>query len=193
MAQAAYCDNPIVSGYPGYIISGNQRKKCDTHFRVWLQIARLFDDVELSEIEKAMYAIELSGIDHGDTLADLKGIQLFLACGLEIRDDKPTARAFDYDLDAARIIASFQAEYGIDLTARETCLHWWRFNDLLRGLSESSVLMKAIEIRTMSLPDGNDKYTKERRDAIIKAKKALAIPAKTAAEKAAKDAALWGE
>lgn len=193
MAQAAYLDNPIVSGYPDYIISNGQRKKCDTHFRVWLQIARMFDDAELPEIEKAFYAINLSGIDHTDTLADLQGVQLFLACGQTATPSARPQRAFDYDLDAARIIASFQAEYGIDITARECCLHWWRFNDLLRGLSEASVLMKAIEIRTMSLPEGNDKYTKERRESVVKAKRALAIPAKTPAEKAARDAAIWGD
>lgn len=193
MERAAYCDNPIVSGYPGYIISNGARKKCETHFRVWLQIARLFDDPDVSEIEKAFYAIELAGVEHTDTLADLQGINLFLACGKALSGAAPTRRAFDYDMDAGRIIASFQAEYGMDITARETCLHWWHFNDLLRGLSEASCLMKAVEIRTMELPSGNDEHTRKRREAIVKAKRELAIPAKTAAEKAARDALIWGD
>ena len=191
MAQARYSDNPIVSGYPDYIYSGSTLKKCDTHFRVWMQIARAFDDADLPPVEKALTAISLSGIEHTDTIADLEGIKLFLQCG---NDGKGASqRVIDYDVDAGRIIASFIFEYGIDLTARDCHLHWWMFCELLRNLSDKSALMRAVQIRTMKLPDGKDQRSKDHRDAVIKAKRELSLPARTAHERRARDKEIWGD
>lgn len=192
MARVRYTDNPIVSGYPDYIFSGDVRKKCDTHFRVWLQIARAFDDSTLDPLEKALTAINLSGIEHTDTLKDLEGISLFLSCG-EKSTQGDNKRLMDYDIDAGRIVASFQAVYNINITSRECSLHWWRFNDLLRNLPHDSALMQAVDVRTMKLPEGNDKNARERRETIVKAKRELAIPAKTAQEKLARDKEIWGD
>ena len=194
MARPTYSANPIVSGYPDYIISGGERKPCDTHFRVWLQISRCLDDPDISDAEKMYSVISLSGIERGDPADDIQGIADFLAAGSDWRRAKRhTARVMDYDVDAGLIIASFQSEYGIDITARECNLHWWRFMDLLRGLGDASPIMRAVQIRTEELPTGNDEYTRKRREAISEAKRRFALPAKTAAEKAAKDRALWGD
>lgn len=191
MARAQYSDNPIVSGYPDYIVSNGVRKKCDTHFRVWMQIARAFDDSELSPVEKALTAINLSGIEHTDTIADLEGIKLFMQCGRE--SSGSPQRVIDYDVDAGRMIASFQAVYGIDITSRECSMHWFRFCDLMRNLPEDSALMRAVQIRTMRLPDGDDKHSRERREAIVKAKRELSLPARTAGERRARDREIWGD
>lgn len=195
MGATAYSANPIVSGYPDFIMSGETRKRVDTHFRVWLQIARVFDDPNLSEIEKCIYAINLSGIEHTDTLADIAGIQKFLAAEPDSSKHRVRKgpRTFDYDVDYGRIVASFQSDYGIDITDRECSMHWWRFVDLLRNLSNATALMRAIEIRTMPLPEGRDEHSSKRREAVIAAKRELALPSKGLEEMAAKDRALWGE
>ena len=191
MAQRLYSDNPIVSGYPDYIYSGETKKKCDTHFRVWLQIARVFDDPDLSPTQKALYAIELSGIEHTDTLKDLEGINLFLSCGQIAKSQQK--RVFDFDIDSGRIVASFQAVYGLDITSRDCPIHWWRFCDLLHNLPDDSALMQAVRVRTMKLPEGNSKETRERKEQIIKAKRELMIPAKTAKERYERDRSIWGD
>lgn len=191
MARVQYSDNPIVSGYPGHIYSGDVRKKCDTHFRVWLQIARVFDDPDLSPAQKALYAIELSGIEHTDTMQDLEGINLFLACG-KLSKSK-SKRVFDFDIDAGRIVASFQKEYGIDITSRDCSMHWWRFCDLLHNLSDDSALMQAVKIRQMDLPKGNDETAKKRKEQIAKAKRELKLPAKTKNERYERDREIWSD
>lgn len=194
MASATYSANPIVSGYPDYIISDGVRKPCDVHFRVWLQISRCLDDPTVPDAEKLWSVIALSRIEPGDPEADLRGIGEFLAAGAPKRRGKRTVqRVIDYDVDAGLIIASFQKEYGIDITARECGMHWWRFCDLLRGMGDAAPIMRAVEIRTAELPSGNDDYSRRRREVISEAKRRFALPAKTAAEKAAKDRELWGD
>lgn len=186
--------NPIVSGYPDFIVSGDERKPCETHFRVWLQISRCLDDPTVPESEKLWSVIALSGIEPGDPQSDLQGIAEFLAAGADTRHRRrQTQRVMDYDVDAGLIVASFQSEYGIDITARGCDLHWWRFCDLLRGMGDSAPIMRAVQIRTEELPTGNDEWSRKRREVIGEAKRRLAIPSKTAAEKAAKDRMLWGE
>lgn len=170
------------------------RKPCETHFRVWLQISRLFDDPAVPDLEKAARAISLSGIEPGDVAEDLDGVSWFLHAGaVETRPRKAAQRSMDWDMDAGLIVASFQKEYGIDITARGCSMHWWRFLDLLRGMGNDAPIMQAAQVRAMKLPEGNDKWSRERRDAIAEAKKRLAIPAKTASEKAAREKALWGD
>lgn len=191
MARLLYSDNPIVSGYPDYIYSGETKKKCDTHFRVWLQIARVFDDPDLSPTDKALYAIELSGVEHTDTLKDLEGINLFLSCGEVSKSQQK--RVFDFDIDSGRIVASFQAVYNLDITAKGCSIHWWRFCDLLHNLPDDSPLMQAVRVRTMKLPEGNSKEARERKEQIVKAKRELMIPAKTAKERYERDRSIWGD
>ena len=194
MARPTYSVNPIVSGYPDYIISGGQRKKCETHFRVWLQISRCLDDPSISDAEKVFSVIQLSGIEPGDPSDDIAVIAAFLSAGADAkRRKRQEQRVIDYDVDAGLIIASFQSEYGIDITARECDMHWWRFMDLLRCMGDASPIMRAVQIRTEEIPSGNDEYTRKRREALNDLKRRFALPAKTAAEKAAKDRALWGE
>ena len=65
--------------------------------------------------------------------------------------------------------------------------------DLLRGMGDAAPIMRAVEIRTAELPSGNDEYSRRRREVISEAKRRFALPAKTAAEKAAKDRELWGD
>lgn len=194
MARPTYSANPIVSGYPDYIVSGGVRKPCETHFRVWLQISRCLDDPAISDAEKVYTVIALSGIEQGDPNDDFEGIAAFLSAGADTRRSRRRGpRVMDYDADAGLIIASFQSEYGMDITARGCDMHWWRFLDLLRGMGDATPIMTAVRVRTAELPTGNDEYSRKRREVIGEAKRRLALPAKTAAEKAAKDRALWGE
>ena len=53
--------------------------------------------------------------------------------------------------------------------------------------------MRASQVRSMEIPEGNDRYTQKRREAVIEAKKRLALPAKSAAEKEAREKMLWGD
>lgn len=143
-------------------------------------------------MEKAAAALSLSGIERDDPAEDLDGVLRFLEAGAE-PSKKHGPRVFDWDRDAGLIVASFQMQYGIDVTARDCDLHWWRFMDLLRGMGNDTPIIQAVSLRSMELPEGSDRWTQQRRAAIIEAKKRLALPAKTAAEKQARERALWGD
>lgn len=185
--------NPIVSGYPGYVtLPDGTRKPCETHFRVWLQMARLMDDPAIPDLEKAAQAIALSGIEPGDPADDLAAILAFLSGG-EASGGKSGRRTMDWDVDADRIVASFQSEYGIDITARECDMHWHRFLALFRCFGNAAPIIRAVQIREMELPQGSDPQTRKQRDSIAEAKRRLRLPAKSRAEKEARERELWGD
>jgi hypothetical protein len=45
----------------------------------------------------------------------------------------------------------------------------------------------------MKLPEGNSKEVRERKEQIVKAKRELMIPAKTAKERYERDRSIWGD
>lgn len=67
----------------------------------------------------------------------------------------PCARAYDFEQDAALILAAFQQAYGIDLTTEK--MHWWRFRALFEALPDSCRICKIMEYRTADTSDMPDK------------------------------------
>lgn len=57
---------------------------------------------------------------------------------------------YDLTADSDVIAAGFLERYGIDLTAPETDMHWWRFMALLEGLCGPD-FSRRVEIRTKDL------------------------------------------
>lgn len=68
--------------------------------------------------------------------------------------NKQQGPIFDFKEDANYIYASFFQDYNIDLIEQKGKLHWYKFQALLNGLSDSTRLRKVIEIRQMELPKG---------------------------------------
>lgn len=185
--------NPIVEGYPGHIIIDGKPHKIRTGFRYWIQISRLFDDESLSDWAKLSTLYELADLEPTESpLSDVKALGVFLCHGEEPKGTGG-ARTFDFDFDSGRIIASFQQQYGLDLTDPELKLHWWHFLDLFSGLGDGTPIINAINVREMELPAGNDADTRKRRQQINEAKRRLRIPPKNAAERLARDREIWGD
>lgn len=80
--------------------------------------------------------------------------------------------SISFSVDADRIIAAFWQAYGIDLTKER--LHWWVFVALLDNLPDDTRMMKVAHIRTCPVPAPN-KYNKEQRAALMRAKAAVAL------------------
>lgn len=57
---------------------------------------------------------------------------------------------YDFTADADVIVSGFLSQYGIDLTAPNQAMHWWRFMALLEGLVAPN-LARRIDIRTRDL------------------------------------------
>lgn len=81
-------------------------------------------------------------------------------------------RVTDWEQDANLIRAAFRQEYGINLWTDK--LHWLDFVGLLQALPEGNKYTQIIEIRTRPMPKAN-KYNYEERDALARAKMAVAL------------------
>ena len=79
----------------------------------------------------------------------------------------------DFEQDENYIISSFIYDYGIDL--QTTDMHWWKFIDLLNGLSSECILSRVRDIRTMDISIYKDANT---RNKILKARSQVALKIK---------------
>ena len=116
--------NPITEGYPDHLTIDGKVYRFRTGFRYWMQIAQCIEDGMVDTTETIFSMYDLSGLEpSGDVLADFKAMNTFLSGG-EIRKSKG-GKVFDFEQDAGLIVASFQKEYGIDLTDPKLRMHWW--------------------------------------------------------------------
>jgi hypothetical protein len=95
----------------------------------------------------------------------------------------------DWDHDAGRILADFRREYGIDLADPATQMHWWTFRAYLDGLSSDSEIKRAMYYRSAK-PKGLKGEDAKR---FAEMKRWYALPPRTRAEVAARDAEVWGD
>lgn len=143
--------------------------RLDLAFDTVIQYLKLSTDDELSEEEKAVYAIELF-LDEQDLPRDPKFYELvFKAVNKEIISDPygnnmansnpfglAPVKYFDYEQDAEAIFASFMSEYHINLLEQRGKMHWREFKALFNGLSENSYMQRIISIRQRDLSEVDD-------------------------------------
>ena len=89
--------------------------------------------------------------------------------------DNDTEIDMDFNEDMDYIEASFMSDYRIDLTAEK--MHWWKFYNLLEGLSNSElgnccVLNRVRNLRTFDLSQIKDNKERER---LAKAKEMVSL------------------
>lgn len=166
--------------YPEYVEVEGKRYKINTDFRVAIECNRIAEDDSIGNLERAMAVIYTlfgdEGIDtpdHYEKLLELA--QKYLVCGKELEDNINEKPDMDYTEDMDYIEASFMSDYHIDL-ANET-MHWWKFNNLMNGLSNSEmgnccVLNRIRNLRTFDVSEIKDK---KERDKILKAKKQVEL------------------
>ena len=64
----------------------------------------------------------------------------FLKCGKTTTSVQKSKIDMDFEYDMPYIVASFMSDYGIDL--EKTDMHFWKFCELIGGLTEQSILSK---------------------------------------------------
>ena len=152
--------------YPNFVEIDNEKFEINTDFRIALKCNAIATQNNVSDTEKALAIIFLlygeKGLKSHAYYSKLMELGLkYLSCGKELKksDKEPD---MDYEQDMSYIEASFMSDYNIDL--ENTKMHWWKFNNLMNGLSYSEignccVLNRIRHIRTMSTKGITDRQT----------------------------------
>ena len=164
-----------------------------TDFRRWILMLDLLDKCKdkyehpldiITAAKCAMHIVMPDQADRSDlppvTLVKLlEELAVFASGGVRPSDHtderkRESIQVFDFSCDAELILASFQREYGIDLT--KTSMHWWRFLALLRSLPFDSDFMRVVKLRMCDTTKISDDDVRRR---LRRAKAAVRIKQKT--------------
>ena len=129
--------------YPEYAKVEDTTYKINTDFRVAIECNRIANDETINDYERVLGIIctlfgadALDNTNHYEKLLEIA--KKYLSCGKQIEEsynDKDID--MDYIEDYDYIEASFMSDYHIDLS--NTKMHWWKFNKLMNGLSNSEM------------------------------------------------------
>ena len=166
--------------YPEYVEIEGKRYKINTDFRYAIECNRIAEDENIGDYERALAVIYTLFGDEGINTPEhyerlLKLALKYLSCGkgeVHIREEE---KDMDYIQDMDYIEASFMSDYHMDLS--NTKMHWWKFINLMNGLSNSEmgnccVLNRIRYIRNYDMKDVKD--PKERQK-ILDAKEQVAL------------------
>lgn len=159
---------------PSYVTVNGVKYPINTDFRVALECLQIVDDTEIGDAERA-YAVvyKLFDVisDDNELIAKLLLLACkYLRCGEDEKEQQARQQDMDFEQDEGAIYASFMSDYHIDLSTVN--LHWYRFVDLLQGLTDKCVLSRTRELRTFDLSEIKDTKT---RDKIAQAQQAVAL------------------
>lgn len=166
--------------YPQYIEIDNKRYKINTDFKIALKCNEIAEDESINDIERALAIIYLlfgdEGIeDYKNQEKLLKMAKKYLYCGKEIETNNNKEPDMDFIEDWDYIEASFMSDYNISL--EDAKMHWWKFYNLLNGLSNSELGNCCVlnRVRNLRNYDVNEIKDKKLKDEIIEAKKSVAL------------------
>ena len=166
--------------YPEYVEIEGKQYKINTDFRYAIECNRIAEDKTIGDFERALAVIYTlygdEGLDnpnHYDKLLKL-GLK-YLQCGKEAKGIVDTKKDMDYIQDMDYIEASFMSDYHIDLPS--TKMHWWKFYNLMNGLSNSEMGNCCVlnRIRNLRNFDLNEIKDQKERQKIMKAQQSVAL------------------
>lgn len=167
---------------PEYVKIGDKKYKINTDFRVALECNKIAQDKNINDVERALAIIYklygdegLNDIENHNELLRLAIKYLGLGKEVEKTNEEPD---MDFEQDMDYIETSFMSDYGIDLA--NTKMHWWKFYNLINGLSNSElgnccVLNRVRNLRRFDVSTIKD--SKERQK-IIDAQRSVALKKK---------------
>lgn len=127
---------------PEYVKVNNKKYKIDTSFRTAIKCIDIANDFNIYDYERALAIIYML---FGDEALDdkenyeklLKLAQKYLSCGQELKEDNDNEIDMDFTQDMNLIETSFLSDYNMDIS--NSNMHWWKFYDLVNGLSNSEM------------------------------------------------------
>lgn len=160
---------------PKYVKIKEKKYKINTDFRNALECQKIAMNNNIGDYERALAIIYKlfgnKGLENKEDWEELlkKGTK-FLSLGKEYQKNNNDDPNFDFEQDMDYIEASFISDYGIDLEKEN--MHWWKFYNLLNGLTENCVLNRVRYVRDFDISDIKD--YKERKK-WIEQKKAVSL------------------
>ena len=166
--------------YPKFVEIEDKKYKINTDFRVAIECNKVAEDETIGDYERSLAVIYLLFGDEGiDTPQHYKKLlelaKKYLSCGKELKDNINEKPDMDYIQDMDFIEASFMSDYHMDLS--EENMHWWKFFNLLNGLSNSELGNSCVlnRIRNLRNMNPNDIKDKKERDKLIKLQEQFAL------------------
>ena len=166
---------------PEYVKIGDKKYKINTDFRVAIECNNIAQDDSIGNTERRLAIIyKLFGDEGLDNTQDWEKLLELAIKYLTLNKDTSgvdnnTEIDMDFNEDMDYIEASFMSDYRIDLTTEK--MHWWKFYNLLEGLSNSElgnccVLNRVRNLRTFDLSQIKDSKERER---LAKAKEMVSL------------------
>lgn len=164
---------------PEFVKIGDKKYKINTDFRIALECNKIAQDNNISDIERALAIIYKLYGDEGlnDTENHSELLRLatkYLGLGKEIEksNEEPD---MDFEQDMDYIETSFMSDYGIDLSKEK--MHWWKFYNLINGLSNSELGNCCVlnRVRNLRRFDASTIKDSKERQRIIEAQKSVAL------------------
>jgi len=179
--------------YPEYVEVNGKKYKINTDFRVAIECNRIAEDETIGDFERSLAVIyKLFGEDGINTPQDyeklLEMAKKYLLCGKEYDEKANEKPDMDFIEDYNYIWTSMYSDYhGLDIDKEK--IHWWKFMDLMNGLSNSElgdccILNRVRNLRNFDTKDIKD--SKERHK-IEEAKKEVALKKNKPKKKQATD------
>ena len=166
---------------PEYVKVGDKKYKINTDFRVAIECNNIAQDDSIGNTERPLAIIyKLFGDEGLDNPQDWEkllelGIK-YLSLGKDTSGvDNNTEIDMDFNEHMDYIEASFMSDYNIDLANTE--MHWWKFYNLINGLSNSEMGNCCVLNRVRNLRNYDTKEIKDpkERKKIEEAKKQVAL------------------
>ena len=169
-----------MNNYPEYVEIKGKQYKINTDFKVAIKCNQIATDKTIGEYERPLAIIYTlfgdEGLNDVDNYESLLNLAIkYLSCGKEIKTTDEN-KDMDYIQDYGYVWASIYSDYhGLDIDKEK--IHWWKFNELMNGLSNSEmgnccILNRIRNLRNMDISDIKDE---KERNKIIKAKNQVAL------------------
>lgn len=164
---------------PEFVKVGEKKYKINTDFRVAIECNSIATDDTIGDVERPLAIIYklfdnegLNSPDDWDKLLELAIKYLCLGKELDESNEEPD---MDFVQDMSYIEASFMSDYRIDLSNIK--MHWWKFYQLIEGLSNSElgnccVLNRIRNLRTLDVSKIKDPKEKAK---ILNSKKQFSL------------------
>lgn len=167
-----------MNNYPEYAEVKGKQYKINTDYRVAIRCNEIAKDSTIGDYERVLAIIYTlfgdKGLNDKENHNELLEIaKIYLSCGKELNNDEKPDMDFVEDIDY--IEASFMSDYHLDISKIE--MHWWKFFNLINGLSNSELGNCCVlnRIRNLRNYDVNEISDKKEREKIIKAQKEVEL------------------